>query len=229
MDIDARQGRGKSISEEPIIPVDVDERLASLSSMVAVLCEQQLFLPLLRAFEMFLPSCSLLSFICFLQAFSQMRLSEASAHLASFAARIKDEASQLNSTKEAAVISGWVVVTAVKAADAVLSTCPSIYEKRCLLQLLAEVDFADSGTSSSYFRRKYWKINLSEPSLFKDGDIYEWNDSMDDASLLKALEKDGLWEQARTWARQLESSNIACESTLDHVTESQIIEYARRG
>jgi spatacsin len=151
-----------------------------------------------------------------------MRLSEASAHLASFAARIKDEASQLNSTKEAAVISGWVVVTAVKAADAVLSTCPSIYEKRCLLQLLAEVDFADSDTSSFYFRRKYWKINLSEPSLFKDGDIYEWNDSMDDASFLEALEKDGLWEQARTWARKLESSNIAWEYTLDHVTESQV-------
>lgn len=54
-DIDAGQGRGKSICEEPPIPVDIDERLASLSSMVAVLCEQQLFLPLLRAFEMFLP------------------------------------------------------------------------------------------------------------------------------------------------------------------------------
>jgi spatacsin len=67
VDIDACQGRGKSISEEPIIPVDVDERLASLSSMVAVLCEQQLFLPLLRAFEMFFPSCSLLSFIRSLQ------------------------------------------------------------------------------------------------------------------------------------------------------------------
>lgn len=151
-----------------------------------------------------------------------MRISEASAHLASFTVRIKDEVSQLNSTKEAGVVSGWVVVTAVKAADAVLSTCPSIYEKRCLLQLLAEVDFADGGSSSSYFRRRYWKINLSEPSLFKEGDIYEWNDSMDDASLLTALEKDGLWEQARTWARQLESSDIAWESTLDHVTESQV-------
>jgi hypothetical protein len=35
-----------------------------------VLCEQQLFLPLLRAFEMFLPSCSLLSFIRSLQVSS---------------------------------------------------------------------------------------------------------------------------------------------------------------
>ena len=50
--------------------VDIDERLASLSNMVAVLCEQQLFLPLLRAFEMFLPSCSLLSFIRSLQVSS---------------------------------------------------------------------------------------------------------------------------------------------------------------
>ncbi|KAL6848044.1 hypothetical protein ACP4OV_022172 [Aristida adscensionis] len=222
-DIDAHQGSGKPISEEPIFPVDIDERLASLSSMVAVLCEQQLFLPLLRAFEMFLPSCSLLPFIRSLQAFSQMRLSEASAHLASFSVRIKDEAShtQLNSSKEASIIAGWVAVTAVKAADAVLSTCPSIYEKRCLLGLLAEIDFADGGTSSSYFRRRYWKINLSEPSLFKDSDIYKWDDSMDDASLLTALEKDGRWEEARTWAKQLESSDIAWESTPDHVTESQ--------
>lgn len=153
-----------------------------------------------------------------------MRLSEASAHLASFSARIKDEASlaQLNSSKEASNITGWVAVTAVKAADAVLSTCPSIYEKRCLLQLLAVVDFADGGSSSAYFRRSYWKVNLAEPSLCKDGDIYKWDDSMDDASLLAALEKDGRWEQARTWARQLELSDIAWESTFDHVTESQV-------
>ncbi|KQK03052.1 uncharacterized protein LOC100829381 isoform X2 [Brachypodium distachyon] len=220
-DIDAQQERRKSTSEETKIPVDIDEKLASLSSIVAVLCEQQLFLPLLRAFEMFLPSCSLLPFIRSLQAFCQMRLSAASAHLASFSARIKDEASQSNSSKESSSITGWVVATAVKAADAVLSTCPSIYEKRCLLQLLAEVDFADGGSSSAYFCRSYWKINLAEPSLCKDGDIYEWNDSMDDASLLAALEKDGRWEEARTWARQLESGDIAWESTFDHVTESQ--------
>lgn len=39
----------------------------SLSRMVAVLCEQHLFLPLLQAFEIFLPSCSLLPFIRALQ------------------------------------------------------------------------------------------------------------------------------------------------------------------
>ncbi|KAJ1412898.1 Spatacsin [Sesbania bispinosa] len=46
---------------------DSEEGPASLSKMVAVLCEQQLFLPLLRAFEMFLPSCPLLPFIRALQ------------------------------------------------------------------------------------------------------------------------------------------------------------------
>jgi len=66
-DTDAHEERGKPISGETIMSIDIDERLASLSSMVAVLCEQQLFLPLLRAFEMFLPSCSLLSFIRALQ------------------------------------------------------------------------------------------------------------------------------------------------------------------
>jgi spatacsin len=44
-----------------------DDGPASLSKMVAVLCEQQLFSPLLRAFEMFLPSCPLLPFIRALQ------------------------------------------------------------------------------------------------------------------------------------------------------------------
>lgn len=68
--IDDHQERGKPISGETIMSVDIDERLASLSNMVAVLCEQQLFLPLLRAFEMFLPSCSLLSFIRSLQVSS---------------------------------------------------------------------------------------------------------------------------------------------------------------
>lgn len=49
------------------VPSDSHEGPASLSKMVAVLCEQQLFLPLLRAFEMFLPSCPLLPFIRALQ------------------------------------------------------------------------------------------------------------------------------------------------------------------
>lgn len=44
-----------------------DDGQVSLSKMVAVLCEQNLFLPLLRAFEMFLPSCSLLPFLRGLQ------------------------------------------------------------------------------------------------------------------------------------------------------------------
>lgn len=46
---------------------DTAEPSVSLSRMVALLCEQHLFLPLLRAFEMFLPSCSLLPFIRALQ------------------------------------------------------------------------------------------------------------------------------------------------------------------
>ncbi|MED6158928.1 hypothetical protein PIB30_037567 [Stylosanthes scabra] len=67
--------QGKSIENERDlghtgginVASDSNERPASLSKMVAVLCEQQLFLPLLRAFEMFLPSCPLLPFIRALQ------------------------------------------------------------------------------------------------------------------------------------------------------------------
>ncbi len=59
--------RKVELGEHLKVSSDFDEGLISLSKMVAVLCEQHLFLPLLRAFEMFLPSCSLLPFIRALQ------------------------------------------------------------------------------------------------------------------------------------------------------------------
>ncbi|XP_061345491.1 uncharacterized protein LOC133291257 isoform X4 [Gastrolobium bilobum] len=202
---------------------DSDEGPASLSKMVAVLCEQQLFLPLLRAFEMFLPSCPLLPFIRALQAFSQMRLSEASAHLGSFSARIKEEPMYLptNVGREGQIGTSWISSTASTAADAVLSTCPSPYEKRCLLQLLAATDFGDGGYAAAYYRRVYWKINLAEPLLRKDGELHLGNETSDDASLLSALEKSRQWELARNWAKQLEASGTPWKSAMHHVTESQ--------
>ncbi|CAI0554804.1 unnamed protein product [Linum tenue] len=94
-----------------------------------------------------------------------------------------------------------------------LSTCPSAYEKRCLLQLLA---------ATTYYRQLYWKINLAEPSLRKEDGLNLGNESLDDASLLEALEKNGLWEQARNWARQLGASGGAWKSAIHHVTETQV-------
>ncbi|KAM7262326.1 hypothetical protein ACFE04_021403 [Oxalis oulophora] len=200
-----------------------DEGPVSLSKMVAVLCEQHLFLPLLRAFEMFLPSCSFLTFIRALQAFSQMRLSEASAHLGSFSARIKEEPTHFhgNIDTEGEIGISWISSTAVKAADATLSTCPSPYEKRCLLQLLAATDFGDGGHAATFYRRLYWKINLAEPSLRKDQDLQLGDGTLDDASLLTALETNGLWEQARNWAKQLDATGGPWKSTVHHVTETQ--------
>ncbi|XP_048128224.1 uncharacterized protein LOC115744096 isoform X2 [Rhodamnia argentea] len=200
-----------------------DEGPTSLSKMVAMLCEQGLFLPLLRAFEMFLPSCSLLPFIRALQAFSQMRLSEASAHLGSFSMRVKEEPTTLQTTmkKEENIASSWISSTAVTAANAILSTCPSPYEKRCLLQLLASTDFGDGGSAAAYYRRLYWKINLAEPLLRKDDVLQLGNETLDDDSLLAALEKNGYWEQARNWARQLDASGEPWKSSLHHVTETQ--------
>ncbi|KAI9108709.1 hypothetical protein K1719_020356 [Acacia pycnantha] len=217
--------REKSVEDSASANVlsDFDEGPASLSKMVAVLCEQQLFLPLLRAFEMFLPSCPLLPFIRALQAFSQMRLSEASAHLGSFSLRIKEEPTylQANVGKEGQIGTSWISSTASKASDAVLSTCPSPYEKRCLLQLLAATDFGDGGYASAYYRKCYWKINLAEPLLCKNDELQLGNETSDDASLLYALEKNRHWEQARNWARQLEASGGQFKSPMNHVTESQ--------
>ncbi|XP_022741667.1 uncharacterized protein LOC111293165 isoform X2 [Durio zibethinus] len=211
------------LGEQINVSSDFNEGPASLANMVAVLCEQRLFLPLLRAFEMFLPSCSLLPFIRALQAFSQMRLPEASAHLGSFSARIKEEPSHLqtNIGREGQIGMSWISSTAIKAADAMLSTCPSPYEKRCLLQLLAAADFGDGGSAAACYRRLYWKINLAEPSLRKNDGLRLGNETLDDTSLLAALEENMQWEQARNWARQLEASGGPWKSTVHQVTETQ--------
>ncbi|KAM7517827.1 hypothetical protein LguiB_016789 [Lonicera macranthoides] len=209
--------------EPVVVSTDFDDVPVCLSKMVAVLCEQRLFLPLLRAFEMFLPSCSLLPFIRALQAFSQMRLTEASAHLGSFSARLKEEPAHIQTIvgRDVQIGTSWISSTAVKAADAMLSTCPSPYEKRCLLQLLAATDFGDGGSAAAHYRRLYWKINLAEPSLRKEDGLHLGNETLDDASLLMALETNGHWEQARNWARQLEASDGPWKSVVHHVTETQ--------
>ncbi|XP_011622566.1 uncharacterized protein LOC18432027 isoform X1 [Amborella trichopoda] len=221
--VPAKEARKKQADEMISVMRDPDDGRVSLSKMVAILCEQRLFLPLLRAFEMFIPSCVLVPFIRSLQAFSQMRLSEASAHLASFSARIKEEPQYIhtNIPKDEHIGTTWITATAVKAADAMLSTCPSAYEKRCLLKLLSGADFGDGGSASAHYRRLYWKINLAEPSLRQNDGLCLGDESLDDAGLLTALEKIGHWEQARTWAQQLELSGPQWRSAAHHVTEMQ--------
>ncbi|KAL3818833.1 hypothetical protein ACJIZ3_004738 [Penstemon smallii] len=208
-------------NEDTNFSTDSDSVAISLSRMVAVLCEQHLFLPLLQAFELFLPSCSLLPFIRALQAFSQMRLSEASAHLGSFATRNKEELPHMQPI-EGKIGNSWTSLTAVKAADAMLLTCSSPYDKRCLLRLLAATDFGDGGSAATRYGRLCWKIDMAEPSLRSEDFPLLGNETLDDASLLTALEKNGYWEQARSWAKQLEASGeTRWKSAANHVTEMQ--------
>ncbi|KMZ60787.1 hypothetical protein ZOSMA_56G00180 [Zostera marina] len=202
---------------------NADEDFESLSNMVVALCEKHLFLLLLRAFEMFLPSCSLLPFIRSLQAFFQMRLSDASAHLLSFSAKIKDQSSRSNLIKDNLINVTWIRYTAVKAADAMLNVCPSSYEKSCLLKLLASVDFGDGGSASAHYRKLLLKIKLSEPLLGKDDYSLIDCENLDDASLLMVLEKNGRWEEARDWANELEISDTPWNLSVHHVTEMQVL------
>lgn len=155
-----------------------------------------------------------------------MRLSEASAHLGSFSARIKEEPAhiQMNLLKGQTGTS-WISSTAVKAADSMLSTCLSPYEKRCLLQLLSATDFGDGGSAATYFRQLYWKSNLAEPLLRIDDGLHLGNETLDDSSLLTALEKNGYWDHARNWARQLEASGGSWKSAVHHVTETQVFTF----
>ncbi|XP_057774546.1 uncharacterized protein LOC130993606 isoform X2 [Salvia miltiorrhiza] len=216
--------REKIGDEDTKFRTDSNSMASTLSRMVAVLCEQRLFLPLLKAFEIFLPSCSLLPFIRALQAFSQMLLSEASAHLGLFSTIIKEESPLTlpNWEREGKVGNSWTSSTAVKAADAILLTCPSPYEKRCLLRLLAATDFGDGGSIASRYGQQSWKIDMAEPSLRSDECPLLGDETFDDASLLTALEKNGYWEQARSWAKKLETSGESCwKSAANHVTEMQ--------
>lgn len=154
-----------------------------------------------------------------------MRLTEAAAHLGSFSYRIKEDLAHLQPVvgKDEQLGTAWIRSTAVKAADAVFSTCPSPYEKKCLLQLLSDTDFGDGGAAVSHYQRLNWKINIAEPLLRKDNSLHLGNETLDDASLLDALEKSGQWEQARTWAKQLEASGDPWKSAVNHVTEIQVL------
>jgi len=95
-----------------------------------------------------------------MQAFAQMRLSEASTELTLFSALLKQE-----TNKTVKATPSWISQTAVAAAEAMLEACPSVYERHCLLQLLSAVDFCDAGTASVKFKRYSWKLQLVEPAL----------------------------------------------------------------
>ncbi|CAM6098196.1 unnamed protein product [Calypogeia fissa] len=199
------------------------EQEESLAALVAILCEQQRFLPLLRAFELFTPTSSFLPFLRFLQAFSQMRISEASAHLASFTARLKEEMQQSSSrsSSRSGSATAWITRAAIAAADAMHGACPSAYERRCLLQLLSGSDFGDGGVAAMRYRRLYWKIQLAEPALQEGSGSVPVTDgaNLDDKALFDTLEKSTQWEQARSWARQLDP--VQSVSALHRVTETQ--------
>ena len=154
-----------------------------------------------------------------------MLLSEASAHLGLFSTIIKEESPLTlpNWEREGKVGTSWTTSTAVKAADAILLTCPSPYEKRCLLRLLAATDFGDGGSIAARYGQLSWKIDMAEPSMRGDECPLLGNETFDDASLLSALEKNGYWEQARCWAKKLEASGESrWKSAANHVTEMQV-------
>ncbi|XP_024514946.1 spatacsin [Selaginella moellendorffii] len=206
---------------QPMQPTQIlqagDGTQESLAKMVATLCEKQLFIPLLKAFELFLPSSPLLHFIRFLRAFSQMRLSEASAHLADFSAFLKEEIHSRGGRSGTT----WISKAAIAGANAILAACPSAYEKRCMLQLLAAADFGDGGVAAMGYRKLYWKIQLADPSLRQGRQSGTQVDDLDDDALLKDLEASGQWEDARSWARQLDLSNQGNSGAVHHVTEMQ--------
>lgn len=154
-----------------------------------------------------------------------MRISEASAYLGSFTTRIKEESPQTqpNWEREGKIGNSWTSATAVKAADAMLLTCPSPYERRCLLRLLSATDFGDGGSTATRYGQLCWKVDMAESSLRSDDCPLLGNETYDDSSLLTALEKNGYWEQARSWAKQLEASGESCwKYAANHVTEMQV-------
>ena len=153
-----------------------------------------------------------------------MRLSEASAHLASFSARMKEEPYYLNSNAgiNESIRTSWVSKISVKAENAVVSTCPSSYEKICLLRLLEAAEFGDGGIANTCFQREHWKFSVAAPLLCTSTDIDIESEAFDDISLLMGLVKIGKWEEARHWAKLMESSDETSRSLVHHVTEMQV-------
>ena len=159
-----------------------------------------------------------------IQAFAQMRILEASSHLASFSGLLKEEKRKQYSqqTKVSKHDMTWITAVAVTAANAMLEACPTPYERRCLSQLLSAADFGDGGLAAIRFRKYYWKLQLAEPALQTGSYVVTNGIDLDDDSLLRELENSGQWEEARSWAGQLDLGSQRTSSALHHVTETQV-------
>lgn len=152
-----------------------------------------------------------------------MRITEAGAHLATFSGSLKDEQRrQAGPHKHLKTNTSWITAAAEAAANAMLEGCPSAYERRCLLQLLSGADFGDGGLAAIRYRKMYWKMQLAEPDLRSGSGLLAKAKDLDDEALLQHLEKNGQWEEARSWAGQLDLSSQRTSSALHHVTETQV-------
>jgi spatacsin len=158
------------------------------------------------------------------QAFAQMRITEAGAHLSAFSGILKEEQRKQHGQYSRIMRSNitWITAAAVAAADAMLEACPSVYERRCLLQLLSAEDFADGGLAAIRFRKLYWKMQLAEPALGSGSGVVANGSELEDDALLQELENNGQWEEARSWAGQLDLSSQRSSAALHHVTEIQV-------
>lgn len=160
------------------------------------------------------------------QAFSQMRISEAASHLGTFSSRVREECNQahhISNRGGKASTATLASVSAVTAADTILESCPSPYERRSLLQLLSNADFGDGGAAAKRFRQLYWKIQLAEPALQQGLETMVQGAGLDDDALLLVLESQRKWDQARKWAQQLEYTGLNSKA-MHHVTETQVCE-----
>lgn len=104
----------------------------ALVETVARLCGRALFLPLLRGLELFAPGSNLVYCVRALQAAARYDRAEAAAHLEKLGwglAHGRAEAEGLSR--------GLAARAAVAAADAVLATHPTEYERKMLLEVLA--------------------------------------------------------------------------------------------
>lgn len=102
---------------------------------VARLCGQALFLPLLRGLEVFAPRSSLIHFVRALQSTAHNSRAEAAAHLQRFGQGLLREGTEGGGGSQE-----WAARAAVAAADAVLGTCPTQFERKLLLEVLAGLD-----------------------------------------------------------------------------------------
>ncbi|GAQ85863.1 hypothetical protein KFL_002580120 [Klebsormidium nitens] len=173
----------------------------ALVETVARLCGRALFLPLLRGLELFAPGSCLAHCVKALQAAARYDRAEAAAHFEKFGWGLAHGRADAEGLRR-----GLAARAAVAAADAVLATCPTEYERKLLLEVLAGLhEWGPAAEDGARYKRLSLAAQLSSPGVPLD-------ESCTPEALLHSLAAARKWDEARELAQQLDHNPSSATS-----------------